>query len=128
PDMSIHRLCQAAVDGSTFPRYGDGTQIREFTYVSDIVAGNVAAAERDGAPGTCVNLAGGAEITPNDLIALVGEVAGAPVAVDPGPKMPGDSFRNGGSIELARRVLDWEPRVSLRDGIASQIGWHREQK
>src|SRR6266571_3172623 len=35
PDMSIHRLCQAAVDGSTFPRYGDGTPIREFTYVSD---------------------------------------------------------------------------------------------
>ena len=37
PDMSIHRLCEAAVDGTTFPRYGDGTQIREFTYVGDIV-------------------------------------------------------------------------------------------
>ena len=33
PDMSIHRLCEAAVDGAPFPRYGDGTQIREFTYV-----------------------------------------------------------------------------------------------
>src|SRR6185437_13787703 len=74
PDMSIHRLCQAAVDGSAIPRYGDGTQIREFTYVSDIVAGNLAAAERDVAPGTYLNLAGGAEITLNDLIALVGDV------------------------------------------------------
>ena len=79
PDMSIHRLCEAAVHGSTFPRYGDGTQIREFTYVSDIVAANLAAADRDVTPGTYVNLAGGAEITLNDLIALVGEVAGAPV-------------------------------------------------
>src|SRR5205823_3734885 len=96
PDMSIHRLCHAAIDGSPFPRYGDGTQIREFTYVSDIVAGNLAAADRDVAPGAYVNLAGGSEITLNDLIALVGELAGAAVAIDPGPKMAGDSFRNGG--------------------------------
>lgn len=127
PDMSIHRLCQAAVDGSTFPRYGDGTQIREFTYVSDIVAGNLAAADRDVTPGTYLNLAGGAEITLNDLIALVGEVAGALLAVAPGPQMAGDAFRNGGAIDRAREVLGWEPRVSLRDGLAAQIAWHRER-
>jgi UDP-glucuronate 4-epimerase len=127
PDMSIHRLCQAAVDGSTFPRYGDGTQIREFTYVSDIVAGNLAAAERDVAPGTSLNLAGGAEVTLNDLIALVGDVAGAPVAVEPAPKMAGDAFRNGGAIDRAGEVLDWSPQVSLRDGLAAQIAWHRER-
>ncbi len=125
PDMSIHRLCQAAVDGSTFPRYGDGTQIREFTFVGDIVAGNIAAADRDVAPGTYLNLAGGAEITLNDLIALVGEVAGAPLAVEPGPRMAGDSFRNGGAIDRAREVLGWEPKVSLREGLVQQIAWHR---
>jgi len=127
PDMSIHRLCQAAVDGSSFPRYGDGTQIREFTYVSDIVAGNLAAADRDVAAGTYVNLAGGSEITLNDLIALVGDVAGAPVKVEPQPKMAGDSFRNGGAIDRARAVLGWSPQVSLRDGIAAQIAWHRSR-
>jgi nucleoside-diphosphate-sugar epimerase len=72
-----------------------------------------------------VNLAGGAEITLNDLIALVGDVAGSPVAVDPGPKQAGDSFRNGGAIDRARAALGWEPAVSLRDGIAAQIAWHR---
>jgi UDP-glucuronate 4-epimerase len=128
PDMSIHRLCRAAIDGSTFPRYGDGTQIREFTFVSDIVAGNLAAADRDVAPGTYVNLAGGSEITLNELIALVGELAGAPVAIDPGPKMAGDSFRNGGAIDRARDMLGWEPHVSLRAGLTAQIEWHREQK
>jgi nucleoside-diphosphate-sugar epimerase len=125
PDMSIYRLCRAAVDGSTFPRYGDGTQIREFTYVSDIVAGNLAAADCDVPPGTSVNLAGGAEITLNELIALVGDVAGAPVAVDPGPKQAGDSLRNGGAIDRARELLGWSPQVSLRDGIVAQIAWHR---
>jgi UDP-glucuronate 4-epimerase len=125
PDMSIHRLCQAAVEGSTFPLYGDGTQIREFTYVSDIVAANLAAAERDVAPGTYANIAGGAEITINELIALVGELAGAPVAVDPEPRKPGDSFHNGGATDRAREVLGWEPEVSLRAGLEAQIGWHR---
>jgi len=125
PDMSIHRLCRAAVDGSSFPRYGDGTQIREFTYVGDIVAGNLAAADRDVAPGTYLNLAGGAEMTLNDLIVLVGDVAGAPVAVEPAAKQAGDSFRNGGAIDRARALLGWEPKVSLRDGIAAQIAWHR---
>jgi UDP-glucuronate 4-epimerase len=128
PDMSIYRLCEAAVGGSAFPRYGDGTQIREFTYVSDIVAGNLAAADQDVAPGTFVNLAGGSEITLNDLIALVGAVADAPVTVEPETKRAGDSFRNGGAIDRAREILGWEPRVSLRDGITAQIAWHRSRR
>jgi UDP-glucuronate 4-epimerase len=127
PDMSIHRLCEAAVRGTTFPRYGDGTQIREFTFVSDIVAGNLAAADRDVTPGSFFNLAGGAEVTLNELIALVGEVAGSPVTVDPEPAQPGDSFRNGGAIGRARDVLGWVPEVSLRDGIAAQVAWHRSR-
>ena len=69
---------------SSFPRYGDGTQIREFTYVERHRRRRTSPPPtRDVAPGTYVNLAGGAEITLNDLIALVGEVAGAPVAIDP---------------------------------------------
>jgi UDP-glucuronate 4-epimerase len=128
PDMSIHRLCEAAVCGTTFPRYGDGTQVREFTFVSDIVAGNLAAADRDVAPGSYFNLAGGAEITLNELIALVGEVAGSPVTVDPEPTQPGDSLRNGGAIGRARDLLGWVPEVSLRDGIAAQVAWHRSRR
>lgn len=124
PDMSIHRLCEAARSGSPFPRYGDGTQIREFTYIDDIVAGNLAAADADVAPGTFVNLAGGGEITLNDLIALVGDVAGREVVVDDQPAMPGDSFRNGGAIDLATKLLGWAPTVSLEDGLRAQYAWH----
>ena len=79
----------------------------------------------DVAPGIYCNLAGGGEITLNELIALVGELAGAPVAIDDQPAQPGDSFRNGGAIDRARELLGWEPVVSLRDGIARQLAWHR---
>lgn len=125
PDMSIYRLCESALTGSTFPRFGDGSQVREFTYVADIVAGNLAASDADIAPGTVVNLAGGAEITLADLIVMVGEIAGSPVVVDERAPEPGDSRRNGGAIDRARELLGWEPRVSLREGIEAQLAWHR---
>jgi UDP-glucuronate 4-epimerase len=125
PDMSIHRLCEAAIHGTPFPRYGDGTQIREFTFVDDIVRANIAAAEGDIASGSYCNIAGGGEITLSELIDLVGDLAGSPVTIDEGPRMAGDAFRNGGSIERARSLLGWEPEVSLPDGISAQLAWHR---
>jgi nucleoside-diphosphate-sugar epimerase len=127
PDMSIHRLCEAARRGDVFPRFGDGTQVREFTYIDDIVRGNLAAVGADIAPGTVLNLGGGAEITLNELIGLVGELAGAPVKIDEQPAQPGDAFRNGGAIDRARTLLGWEPAVSLRDGLMAQLAWHRSR-
>jgi nucleoside-diphosphate-sugar epimerase len=111
----------------TFPRFGDGSAVREFTYVADIVAGNLAAADADVAPGTYMNLAGGAEIVLRDLIALVEDISGTNVAIEEQPLMPGDSQRNGGAIDRAREMLGWEPRVDLRDGITAQLAWHHNQ-
>jgi UDP-glucuronate 4-epimerase len=127
PDMSIHRLCEAAIHDTPFPCYGDGSQIREFTYVGDIVRGNLLGADLDVAPGSRCNLAGGGEITLSQLIALVGEVAGAPLKIDPQPRQAGDAFRNGGSISRARDLLGWAPEVSLRDGVVAQLAWHRSR-
>jgi nucleoside-diphosphate-sugar epimerase len=127
PDMAIHRLCEAAIRGTAFPCYGDGSQIREFTNVADIVRGNLLAAERDLAPGSYCNLAGGGEITVSDLIDLVGELADAPVAIDRQPRVAGDAFRNEGSISRAGELLGWAPEVSLRDGVQAQLAWHRSR-
>jgi nucleoside-diphosphate-sugar epimerase len=128
PDMSIHRLCEAALGGERFPRFGDGQQVREFTYVDDIVRANLLAADADVASGTYLNVAGGGEITLNELIVLVGACAGHDVPVDACDAQPGDARRNGGCIERARELLGWEPRVSLRDGVAAQLEWHRSRR
>ena len=125
PDMSIHRLCEATLTGATFPRFGDGNQIREFTFVDDVVAANLLASEAAVAPGTVVNVAGGGEITLNGLISLVADLTGAPVVTEDHPAQAGDARRNGGGIEQARALLGWAPRVSLREGIAAQLAWHR---
>jgi len=127
PDMSIHRLCEAAIHRTAFPRYGDGSQIREFTYVDDIVRANILAAERDVASGSYCNIAGGGEITLSELIDLVGEIAGEPVKIDQQPRQAGDAFRNGGSIRRAAELLGWAPEVSLPDGLRAQLAWHRSR-
>ena len=124
PDMAIHRLCEAVLGRATFPLYGDGSAVREFTFVDDIVSGNLAAANADIEPGLVVNLAGGSEIRLRELIALVGDISGRVVPVEQHAPMPGDSLRNGGAIDRARDLLGWEPRVALRDGLAAQLAWH----
>lgn len=128
PDMSIHRLCEAALSGTSFPRFGDGHQIREFTYVADIVAANLCAADADVPGGTVVNIAGGGEIELNGLIETVAQLAGTPVRVDDHPAMAGDARRNGGTTALAGELLGWAPEVGLRDGIAAQLAWHADRR
>lgn len=128
PDMAMHRLVEAALGGSPFPRYGDGRQVRDFTYVGDVVAANLAAASADVAPGTVCNIAGTGSTTVAEVIDLVGELAGRPVEIDPRPAEPGDVTRTGGDIERARDLLGWEPRTSLRDGLAAQLAHQRAHR
>jgi len=128
PDMSIHRLCEAALTGASFPRFGDGRQVREFTYVADIVAANLCAADANVAPGTVVNIAGGGEIELNDLIATVAELAGTELEIENHPAQAGDARRNGGTTDRAHAQLGWAPEVGLREGIAAQLAWHADRR
>jgi UDP-glucuronate 4-epimerase len=121
PDMAIQQLCAAARSGATFTQYGDGAQVREFTYVGDVVAANLLAAAAEVAGGTSINIAGGSEITLAELIALVERCAGRSITVDEQPSQRGDARRNAGAIDRAQEVLGWAPTVSLEDGIRAQL-------
>jgi nucleoside-diphosphate-sugar epimerase len=128
PDMATHRLVEAAIDGHTFPLFGDGEQVRDFTFVDDIVSANVLAATAEVPAGTVCNAAGGGSVRLIDLVHLVGELVGRPVAIDWRPAQAGDVRRTGGSIERAARLLGWRPAVDLREGVARQVAWHRARR
>lgn len=125
PDMAHHRLIEAALDQTPFPLYGDGSHVRDFTFVGDAVRANVLAGTADAAPGTVVNVCAGGSTVMRDLIDAVGDAVGHPVPVDQQPEQPGDVHRTGGSNDLAGRVLGWAPETSLLDGIKAQVDWHR---
>jgi UDP-glucuronate 4-epimerase len=123
PDMGLHRFIDAAQRGAPLPLFGDGEQIRDFTYVSDIVTANVAAGNADTAPGTVVNIAGGEPVTVNQLLALLRDAVGTDLHIDRLPDQPGDTRRTGGAIELAQQLLGWSPQVSVAEGVTAQYAW-----
>lgn len=128
PDMALHRLIEATRRGGSFPRFGDGSQERDLTHVDDVVAANLAAADADDdevAPGTVVNIAGGTQVTLARLIELVGELLGTPVPVEPRPAQPGDVARTSADTSRAHRLLGWQPRIALEDGLAEQVAWQQ---
>jgi UDP-glucuronate 4-epimerase len=127
PDMGIHRMIEAALHQTTFNVFGDGSQVRDFTYVGDVVDANVRAATADVEAGTVLNVAGGGSISVAALLELVGEVVGQPVPVVWGPAQAGDVQRTGGSIELAEELLGWRPHVDVRNGVMQQVAWHRQR-
>jgi nucleoside-diphosphate-sugar epimerase len=127
PDMAFHKLIEGARRGAPFPLYGDGSQVRDFTFVGDVVRANVLAADAGVAPGTVVNVCAGGSTVLRDVIDAVGDAVGSPVPVERHPEQAGDVQRTGGSNDAARRLLGWEPRTSLADGIAAQVAWHRRQ-
>ena len=128
PDMAFHRLIEGALDQTPFPLYGDGSHVRDFTYVGDIVRANVLAGRADAAPGTVVNVCAGGSTVLRDVIDAVGAAVGSPVPVEQHGEQPGDVQRTGGSNDAARRLLGWEPQTVLADGIAAQVAWHRSRR
>lgn len=124
PDMALHRLIQAARLGRPFPLYGDGSHIRDFTFVGDVVRANLLAGTHPLPPGAVFNVAGGGSTTMSDLIALVGDEVGSPVPLDVQPGQPGDVFQTGGDISSLARALGWQPETSLAEGVKAQIAWH----
>ncbi|HEX4979551.1 MAG TPA: NAD-dependent epimerase/dehydratase family protein [Acidimicrobiales bacterium] len=127
PDMAIHRLLEAGIHGGAFPLYGDGSAVRDFTFVADAVAANLAAAGSDCPPGSVVNIAGGSSISMRELIHLAGEALGTEIAAERREAQPGDVVRTGGRIDAAGELLGWEPRTPLREGLAAQARWHQRR-
>lgn len=123
PDMATYRLIEAARRDTPFPLYGDGSQIRDFTYVDDVVAANVLAASAAGALGETINVAGGSSTRLRDLVEMVGAAVGREVPVEWLPAQPGDVQQTGGAVARAAELLGWAPRVSLAAGISRQVEW-----
>ena len=122
PDMGFQRFLTAVRDGTPISIYGDGEQTRDFTFVGDIVAANIAAANQ-GKPGTVYNIGGGSRVTLSHVLELIRKVTGKTVAVQREPEQKGDMRHTYADTSAARRDLDFNPRVSLENGLDPQYRW-----
>ena len=126
PDMAFTRFCRAVHDDREIELYGTGDQIRDFTFVDDVVEANlrVALADVETVPaGAVYNVAGGASTTVNEVLDLLARISGKQIKVARRDTVPGDVWRTGGTTSDIRRATGWVPQVALEDGLAAQYRW-----
>ena len=121
PEMALSRFISAAIRKEAVRVFGDGNQVREMTYVSDVVEATVAALEAP--PGGPYNVGGGARATVNELIDHVQRVLGIGVEVSYGAAAEGDVRSTWADLERAGRELGYQPQVGLEEGIKGQVQW-----
>lgn len=120
PDMAMQRLIEAAYGDTEFVLYGDGTQVRDFTYVGDVAKANLAAVEVSCPAGSVFNIAGGSSVSMEEVVTAVREVTGRPLRVRREAPAVGDVRQTGGATDVAQSALRWSPTVSVREGLARQ--------
>jgi UDP-glucose 4-epimerase len=108
--------------------YGDGTQTRDFVFVTDLADGLVRAAEVDDVGGEVFQLASGVETSVNDLVSVLTELSGREPEVRREAPRPGEILRNYSLVEKARQRLGYAPSVSLADGLHRTYDWFSSRR
>lgn len=119
PDMGIARFIDAAEGGRPIHVYGDGRQLRDFTYVGDVVDATLAAA--GAAPGSVYNVASGRPVPLLEVLEMLEQALSRPLDVRLGAAAVGDVRDTHGATALAAAELGFTARTALADGLAAQI-------
>ncbi len=126
PDMGFHKFLRATLRNEPISVYGDGEQTRDFTFVSDAVEANVAAARR-GVAGRVYNIGGGSRVSVNHVLEVIGRVTGRVPRAVTEPEQKGDMRHTYADTELARTDLGFAPAVGLEEGLTAEYRWLSEQ-
>jgi len=120
----IPRFVTAALAGKGVTIFGDGTQSRDFCYIDNTVAANLAAAVAPQASGRVFNVACGVATTLNEVVRLVGDIVGSAVGVTYAPGRVGDVKHSLADITAAGDCLGYRAEISFREGLERTVAWY----
>ncbi len=123
---AIPKFITAMLRGERPAIYGDGTQSRDFTFVDNIVQGNLLACKAPRAVGETINLANGGRILINDLAAQLNGIIGTNLTPIHTDERPGDIKHSRADITKARDLLGFAPIVSFEAGLRRTVDWYRQ--
>lgn len=126
PDMSIFRFVQWIAEGRPVRIYGDGNQERDFTYVDDIAAGTLAARRLEGFQ--VINLGSDRPVSLLEVIRHIEALLDKPARLEHHDPAPADVRATWADIGRARRLLGWEPRVPLEQGLEACVAWYLAER
>ena len=122
PDMAFNRFITAALSNQPITIYGDGSQTRDFTFVSDAVAATIAAGDR-GVPGRAYNVGGGSRVSVQHVLDILERLTGHPLEISRESAQKGDVRDTFADTSLARTDLGFAPKVSLEPGLEAEYRW-----
>lgn len=123
----IPRFITALLDGRAPAIFGDGTQSRDFTYIDNVVHGNLLASSSHDAVGEVMNLATGGRVSLLELADKLNDIIGTSIAPVFEPAREGDIKHSRAAIDKARDLLDFAPVVDFDTGLARTVEWYRAQ-
>ncbi|MBP6016735.1 MAG: GDP-mannose 4,6-dehydratase [Candidatus Promineofilum sp.] len=123
PDMMAYLLADSLMKGQDIPLYDNGQMFRDWTFVDDTVSGIVAALDRP-LGYEIINLGRGEPVLLANFVALMEEISGRKANVTPTPRLAADFVRNEADISKARRLLDYQPSVSVAEGVRRFWEWY----
>jgi UDP-glucuronate 4-epimerase len=125
PELALAVFTRAILDGTPLPLYGDGSVQRDFTHVSDTCSGFLAALKAKDVAGQCINLGHDRPIAIKQLIKLIEAVAGKKAQIEHRPPRTEDMPATHADLAKARRLLNYEPRVEIEQGVHEYVEWFR---
>ena len=128
PDQAVRAFAERLARGEPPVIYGDGSQTRDFTYVDDVVEATIRAAEVDGLGGEVINVGFGREVSVNELVKMLIDLMEVDVEPTYKPAYRGDFPRTFADNSKARRLLGWEPKVGLEEGLRRFIEWFKARR
>lgn len=121
----IPKFIAAMLDGRQPTIYGDGWQSRDFTYIDNVVYGNILAAKAPEAPGKVMNLATGGRISLLELVAALNKLMGTDIQPIHADERPGDVKHSRADNTLAQTILDFHTIVDFEAGLQRTLDWYR---
>lgn len=122
PDMAINKFVHAVLNDKKIEIYGDGTQTRDFTYISNIIQANLLAAESK-VKGEVFNIGGGSRISVNDLIEVIESIVGKKAEIKYSRRQKGDAQHTYADISKAKKMLGYKPEVYIDMGIRKYVNY-----
>ncbi|NEQ72302.1 MAG: NAD-dependent epimerase/dehydratase family protein [Okeania sp. SIO2C9] len=123
PDMAFHKFFKWILQDEPISIYGDGQQTRDFTFVSDAVAGNLLAGTVPEAVGEVFNIGGGSRVVLAEVINMMEEIVGRPIKKNFVEKARGDARHTSADVSKAQKILGYQPQVSLKEGLSREWEW-----
>ncbi|MFT8316819.1 MAG: NAD-dependent epimerase/dehydratase family protein [Sporolactobacillus sp.] len=126
PDMAFHRFIKCALLDREIPIFGDGRQSRDFTYIDDCTAATASVLYAEQVIGETINIGGKERASVLDIIGLIEKLLNKKLRLNFSDKPKGEPRKTSAKLDKAKKLLSYQPKVSLEMGLAKEIDYFKK--